>query len=101
MKGDKDLEPTPLERLEEAFIDTDEMREFLAARDKAAEAAERGEKEVLMPAALISRMFAAIQPLDLPHMPAAWNRVCDEKGMPDQKKPEPAPIEYKEGKGPF
>jgi hypothetical protein len=101
MTGDNDLEPTPLERLEEAFIDTDEMREFLAAREKAAQAAERGESEVVMPAALIARIFDITQPHDLAHLRHAWNRVCDEQGMPGEKKPEPAPIEYETGKGLF
>lgn len=89
MKGKGDSEPTAEERLYEAFIDTEEMREFLDAQNKARASAERGDKDVLMPAAVIFRIFAAIQPLDVMYLRAAWNRVCDETGMPEQKQPMP------------
>src|SRR5579871_2679475 len=89
MKGKGDLEPTAEERLQEAFIETDEMGEFLDAQDKARAAAERGDEEVSLPSALISRIFAAVQPLDLAHLRAVWNRVCDEMGMPEQKQAMP------------
>lgn len=89
MKGKSDLDPTPEERLEEAFIGTEEMAEFLDAREKAQDAADRGDEEVALPAALAARIFALIQPLDLEHLRAAWNRACDEVGMPEQKKAMP------------
>ena len=89
MKGKSDLDPTPEERLHEAFIDTDEFRALYAAKNKAREAAERGDKEVLLPAALMADVLAITQPFDLDRLRAVWNRVCDEMGMPEQKQAMP------------
>jgi hypothetical protein len=101
MTDKRDTEPTPEERVEQAFIDTDEFRELFAAKDRANEAAERGDKEVALPAGLMARVLAITQPLDLEHLQAVWNRLCDEHGAPEKKIAPPPPIEYEEGKGPF
>jgi len=84
MQG-KDNEPTAEDRLNEAFIDTDEFRELFAARHKAEKAVERGEKEVSLPAVLMDRVLAITQPLDLEHLQAVYNRLCDEMGLPEEK----------------
>lgn len=84
-----------------AFLDTDEGIEFMDAKAAAEHACERGDAEVLMPAALMRLIFQQLQPLELEHCRQAWNRVCDEVGKPEDKQAEPAPIEYEAGKGPF
>jgi hypothetical protein len=100
-KEKSNLTTEPITGVEEAFLDTDEMIEFADAQAAATHAVERGEAEVLMPAALMQLIFQQTQPLELPHLRQAWNRVCDELGKPEEKKAEPPPIEYEEGKGPF
>ena len=84
-----------------AFLDPDEMIEFMNAKAAAEEAAERGDAEVPMPAALMHKMFAVTQPMDLDHLRTRFNRLCEELGKPEEKVPDPAPIEYGEGEGPF
>ena len=101
MKGADNTEPTADDRLNEAFIDTDEFRELFSAQHKAEKAVERGDKEVSLPALLMHRILAVTQPLDLEHLQAVYNRLCDEHGLPDRKIAPPPPIEYKEGEGPF
>lgn len=99
--GKRDIELTVEERLEEAFIDTDDFRALFRAKDRAREAAERGDGEVLLPAALMADILAMTQPLDLEHLQAVWNGLCDEHGLPEKKITPPAPIEYEDGEGPF
>ena len=84
-----------------ALLATDEMTEFTNAQSAASHAVERGDAEVMMPAALIHRIFQITQPLDLEHIRQAYNRVCDELGKPEEKQPDPPPIEYDAEKGPF
>lgn len=84
-----------------AFLAIDEMAEFLNAQSAAEHAAERGEEKVLMPAALMKQIFTAVQPLDLEHLRVRFNQLCDEMGQPGEKVPEPKPIKYRAGKGPF
>ena len=77
------------------------MTEFMNAQSAAEHAAERGEEMVLMPTALMKRIFTVTQPLDLEHLRQRFNLLCDEMGQPGEKVSEPKPIKYRAGKGPF
>ena len=92
---------TPEMAVTDAFLATDEMGEFLSAQSAARNASERGEAEVTLPAALMHTILRAAQPMDFDHLRQAHNRICDELGKPEEKVPDPPPVEYEEGKGPF
>ncbi len=79
-----------LDRLAEAFTETPEMAAYLDFIDTANEAIERGDKEATLPTAFLSRAIHEFQPMDYPHLRETWNRLCDEMGLPEEKKPVPA-----------
>ena len=72
-----------------AFFDTDEMAEYVAATNKISAAIKRGDKEVSLPTEFLAKRLPQAIPFHEKEYVDAWNRVCDEVGMPDQKMPLP------------
>ena len=72
-----------------AFLETDEVAEYIAATDKISEAIERGEEEVSLPTAFLAKRLPQTIPFHDEAYVVAWNRVCDEAGKPGRKKPLP------------
>lgn len=88
---DPELDPAET-RLIEAFLATEEAEAWQEFGDAASEALEQGKgATVEVPVAFLRLVLPQIR--SSPHifdaMNQAWNRVCDELGMPERKKPAP------------
>jgi hypothetical protein len=83
--------PATEDGLWQAFFDTDEMYEYIAATDKIHAAQKRGDTEVALPTAFLARVIANRINFDDPEIVAAWNRCCDLVGLPDKKEAQPGP----------
>lgn len=85
----KPLRPPTVNDLWAAFFDTDEMAEYLAATNKIRAAVNRGDKEVSLPTEFLAKRLPDVIPFHDRDFVDAWNRVCDEVGLPEQKMPFP------------
>jgi hypothetical protein len=80
------LYPQTEDGLWQAFFDTDEMADYLDATNKINAARERGDAEVSLPVAFLSRAIANNINFDDRRIVDAWNRCCDIVNLPGQKK---------------
>ncbi len=73
-----------------AFQDTDEFESWDIFCRAAKEALEAGKDRAELPTAFLRLVLTQIKidPLMFDSMVKAWNRVCDERGMPEEKKKE-------------
>ena len=81
--------PKTVNGLWAAFFDTDEMAEYHAATNKISAALKRGDKEVSLPTEFLAKRLPQAVPFHDKEFVDAWNRVCDEVGMPEHKMPLP------------
>ena len=89
-----------------AFQDTDEFEAWDAFCQEAKGALEAGKERAELPTAFLRLVLTEIKidPLKFDGMVKAWNRVCDERGMPEEKKkeiPEPEKTDPESPDGPF
>ena len=73
-----------------AFQETDEFEAWDAFCHEAKKALEAGKERAELPTAFLRLVLTEIKidPMMFNGMVKAWNRVCDERGMPEEKKKE-------------
>ena len=78
------------EELQDLFQNTDEMRAWDEFCTEARKAVDSGEGRAELPTAFLKLVLTeiAIAPLQFSAFRQAWNRLCDQHGMPTEKMPE-------------
>lgn len=75
------------DELYDEFQNTEEMLAWAGFCDAARKAVDDGKKTAELPTAFLALTLAELQtdPLQFAAFRAAWNRLCDEKGVPEEK----------------
>ncbi len=96
-------EPTAEDLLYDEFLATPEAEAWDAFVEEGRKAIEKGAETVEMPTAFLALILPEFSsPLQFVALREVWNRLCDERGQPDLKKPVPEEgREDESGDGPF
>jgi hypothetical protein len=87
--------PDDIDNLYLAFLSTTEMQDWTAFVEQARKGIASGKNKIEVPADFLKLVIEDIAstPLSLDAVVEVWNRVCDQEGMPQEKKNTPGPEE--------